>query len=127
MINIERIDHLVLTVSDIATTCAFYQRVLGMHVVTFGDNRQALAFGQQKINLHQVDHTFEPKAAQPTPGSADVCLITQTALPAVIAHLQSCGVTIIAGPVERDGALGALTSVYIRDPDLNLIELSVYT
>ena len=122
--KIERLDHLVLTVKDIAATCNFYERVLGMEVVTFGAGRKALAFGRQKINLHQAGQEFEPKAYRPTPGSADLCFITITPVEDVLAHLQHCGVIVIEGPVERTGAVGRLLSVYFRDPDLNLIEVS---
>lgn len=124
--RIERLDHLVLTVRDIAATCEFYARVLGMEVVTFGEGRRALAFGQQKFNLHEAGREFEPKADRPTPGSADLCLITQETLDAVIAHLAACDVPILEGPVRRTGALGPITSVYFRDPDANLIEVSNY-
>ena len=122
--RVERLDHLVLTVADIDASCAFYQRVLGMQVVTFGQGRKALAFGQQKINLHRLGAEFEPKALRPTPGSADLCLIVSTPLVEVMAHLQRCDVAIEEGPVPRTGATGALLSVYIRDPDRNLIELA---
>ena len=124
--RIERLDHLVLTVRDIAATCDFYSKVLGMEVVTFGAGRKALAFGQQKFNLHQAGREFEPKAEAPTPGSADLCLIAQGPLDAVIDHLRACGVPVLEGPVQRTGALGPITSVYFRDPDLNLIEVSTY-
>ncbi|GAB4368176.1 MAG: VOC family protein [Elainellaceae cyanobacterium] len=124
--QIDRLDHLVLTVRDIPTTCAFYAQALGMEVVTFGANRKALKFGQQKLNLHQAGQEFEPKAQQPTPGSTDLCFITDLPLPQVIAHLQSCGVAIEAGIVERTGAVGAISSIYIRDPDGNLLEISNY-
>jgi len=122
--RVERLDHLVLTVADIDASCAFYQRVLGMQVVTFGQGRKALAFGQQKINLHRLGAEFEPKALRPTPGSADLCLIVSTPLMEVMAHLQRCDVAIEEGPVPRTGATGPLLSVYIRDPDRNLIELA---
>lgn len=122
--RVERLDHLVLTVADIDASCAFYQRVLGMQVVTFGQGRKALAFGQQKINLHRHGAEFEPKALRPTPGSADLCLIVSTPLMEVMAHLQRCDVAIEEGPVPRTGATGPLLSVYIRDPDRNLIELA---
>jgi catechol 2,3-dioxygenase-like lactoylglutathione lyase family enzyme len=124
--HIERIDHLVLTVKDIPTTCDFYSRVLGMEVVTFGEGRKALAFGQSKINLHQQGREFEPKAAAPTPGSADLCLVTPARPQAVLAHLEACGVAVLDGPVRRTGALGPITSIYFRDPDANLIEVSSY-
>ncbi|HEY0602676.1 MAG TPA: VOC family protein [Herpetosiphonaceae bacterium] len=122
--QIERLDHLVLTVQDIERTCEFYRRVLGMDVVSFGGGRRALQFGAQKINLHQVGHEFDPRALHPTAGSGDLCLITATPLADVIAHLQSCSVTIEEGPVARTGALGPIRSVYLRDPDGNLIEIA---
>ena len=125
-ITIDRIDHLVLTVRSIESSCAFYSRVLGMDVVTFGAGRKALAFGAQKINLHQAGHEFEPKAAHPAPGSADICLIAATPLSEVIAHLARCEVSILEGPVRRTGATGPIRSVYFRDPDHNLIEVSSY-
>jgi catechol 2,3-dioxygenase-like lactoylglutathione lyase family enzyme len=126
MISIERLDHLVLTVKDISATCDFYSRILGMQVVTFGAERKAISFGRQKINLHQVGMEFEPKANKPTAGSADLCFITDAPLRDVVEHLRSCDVEIIEGPVKRTGAIGAIESVYFRDPDLNLIEVSVY-
>lgn len=127
MIALDRLDHLVLTVADINATCAFYQRVLGMEVRSFGpQGRKALHVGRQKINLHQHGQEFEPKATQPTPGSADLCFIAATPLEAVIAHLKACNVTIEEGPVDRSGATGPIRSVYIRDPDGNLIEISTY-
>jgi catechol 2,3-dioxygenase-like lactoylglutathione lyase family enzyme len=122
--HIDRIDHLVLTVHDIDATCAFYTRVLGMQAVTFEAGRTALAFGSQKINLHQAGHEFEPKALHPTSGSGDLCLITDLPLGEVIAHIQSCGVAIEEGPVQRSGAIGPIESIYLRDPDGNLIEIS---
>jgi catechol 2,3-dioxygenase-like lactoylglutathione lyase family enzyme len=124
--NIDRLDHLVLTVRDLELTCDFYTTVLGMTIVAFGDNRKALQFGQQKINLHQAGQEFEPKAAAPIPGSADLCFITSIPLEQVIAHLRACGIAIESGIVPRTGALGAMRSIYIRDPDGNLIELSNY-
>ncbi|MEZ4867795.1 MAG: VOC family protein [Caldilineaceae bacterium] len=126
MLEIERLDHLVLTVKSISVTCAFYSRVLGMEVVTFGVGRKALVFGRQKINLHEAGHEFEPKAARPTPGSADLCFITQRPVVEVMAHLRACSVAILEGPVPRTGALGPIKSVYFRDPDQNLIEIAVY-
>lgn len=124
--KIERIDHLVLTVRDIAATCDFYSGVLGMQVVTFGGDRKALQFGRQKINLHERGKEFEPKALQPTPGSGDLCFITEVPLPQVVDHVRSCGVQIIEGPVRRTGAVGPIESIYIRDPNGNLIEVSNY-
>lgn len=125
--KIDRIDHIVLTVKDIEAACDFYSEVLGMEIVTFGEGRTALAFGRQKINLHQAGKEFEPKAAAPAPGSADLCFITESPLVEVTEHLRSCGVEIIEGPVKRTGAVGPIESVYIRDPDLNLIEIAVYS
>ncbi|HEY6612202.1 MAG TPA: VOC family protein [Pseudomonas sp.] len=122
--QIARLDHLVLTVADIETTRDFYVRVLGMQAVTFAGGRSALAFGQQKINLHQAGREFEPKAERPTPGSADLCFIVSTPLEQVVTHLQGCGVPVVEGPVQRTGATGPILSVYLRDPDQNLIELS---
>jgi catechol 2,3-dioxygenase-like lactoylglutathione lyase family enzyme len=122
--HIDSLDHLVLTVADIDASCAYYQRVLGMEVLTFGAGRKALAFGQQKINLHQAGREFEPKAHQPTPGSADLCFLTSVPLAQVQAHLAAQGVTVSEGPVQRTGAQGPILSVYFRDPDFNLIEVS---
>lgn len=124
--RIDRLDHLVLTVADIDAAISFYTRVLGMEAVTFGAGRRALAFGTSKINLHEAGREFEPKAAHPTPGSADLCLITANPLDEIIADLEHHGVPIEEGPVSRTGATGPIRSVYIRDPDHNLIELSVY-
>jgi catechol 2,3-dioxygenase-like lactoylglutathione lyase family enzyme len=124
--NIDRIDHIVLTVRDIDATCTFYSRVLGMVVTTFGGGRKALVFGGQKINLHQAGREFEPKARAPTPGSADFCLISAIPLSQVIAHLTRCDVAIIEGPVPKTGARGPIQSVYFRDPDFNLVEVSTY-
>ena len=124
--NIERLDHLVLTVADIARTCEFYTRVLGMEVVTFGEGRTALRFGQQKITLHPADDIPGLVADKPTPGSGDLCFITKVALAEVTAHLEQCDVPIIAGPGPRAGAVGTIQSVYIRDPDQNLVEISNY-
>ena len=124
--RIDRIDHLVLTVRSIESSCAFYSRVLGMDVVTFGAGRTALAFGAQKINLHLAGHEFEPRAARPMPGSADICLISAIPLSEVVAHLATCEVPILEGPVRRTGATGPIQSVYFRDPDHNLIEVSTY-
>jgi catechol 2,3-dioxygenase-like lactoylglutathione lyase family enzyme len=124
--RLDRLDHLFLTVPDLDRTCAFYARVLGMQVVVFGTGRKALTFGKQKINLHLAGHEFEPKAARPVPGSSDLCFITTVPLSQAIAHLDECGVAIEEGPVDRTGALGPIQSVYIRDPDQNLIEISNY-
>ena len=124
--QISRIDHIVLTVADIDATCEFYSRALNMQVLSFGAGRIALSFGQQKINLHQAGKEFEPKAMRPTPGSADFCMITETPISQVMLHLQACGVDLLEGPVRRTGATGTLLSVYFRDPDSNLIEVSNY-
>jgi catechol 2,3-dioxygenase-like lactoylglutathione lyase family enzyme len=124
--EIDRIDHLVLTVADVEATVEFYRTVLGMAPVTFGAGRRALAFGRHKINLHQAGREFEPKARRPTPGSADLCLIAGTPLAEVRRQLDAHGVRVEEGPVERTGATGPITSVYFRDPDGNLIEVSNY-
>lgn len=124
--QIDRLDHLVLTVADIARACEFYTRVLGMEVVRFGEGRTALRFGRQKINLHPADKIPGLVADKPTPGSADLCFITTTPLAEVTAHLDACGVPVVAGPGPQAGAIGTIQSVYIRDPDQNLIEISNY-
>lgn len=124
--KIDSLDHLVFTVKDIDATCDFYAKALGMKVVTFGEGRKALSFGVQKINLHQVGNEFEPKAARPTAGSGDICLITSVPIAQVLAHLNACNIEIIEGPVKRTGAVGTLFSIYFRDPDLNLVEVSNY-
>ena len=124
--QINRLDHFVLTVRDIEATCDFYSRVLGMDVVTFGAGRKALRFGQQKINLHQAGQEFEPKAIKPMPGSGDLCFITDTPLDQVIKQLNDHGVEILEGPAPKTGATGPIESVYIRDPDGNLVEVSNY-
>jgi catechol 2,3-dioxygenase-like lactoylglutathione lyase family enzyme len=123
-VHIDRLDHLVLTVADLDATCAFYHRALGMEVVRFGNGRVALGFGRQKINLHALGREFEPKADRPTPGSADLCFITTVPLGEVVAHLNAEGIVVIEGPVRRTGAAGPLMSIYFRDPDRNLIEVS---
>lgn len=122
--KIDSLDHLVLTVKDIKTTADFYCQVLGMEVISVGGERQALSFGSQKINLHKHGHEFEPKAWRPVPGSADLCFLTSVPLAEVVNHISSCGVSVIEGPVQRTGALGPILSVYFRDPDMNLIEVS---
>ncbi len=124
--RVDRIDHFVLTVRSVETTCDFYSRVLGMEVEEFEGGRRALEFGRQKINLHQAGKEFEPKAEQPTPGSGDFCLITDVPLERVAEHIRSCGVEIIEGPVSRTGATGGISSIYLRDPDGNLVEVSNY-
>jgi catechol 2,3-dioxygenase-like lactoylglutathione lyase family enzyme len=121
---LEHLDHLVLTVANIDATIDFYTEVLGMDVIKV-DGRKALAFGIQRLNLHQRGHEFEPKAAHPTPGSADLCFLTTTSLETVVEYLKEQKVHIEAGPIERDGAIGKLRSIYLRDPDRNLIEISV--
>lgn len=126
MIAIDRIDHVVLTVFDLERTLDFYARVLGMQPVTFAGGRRGLAFGRQKLNLHQAGREFEPKALKPAPGTADLCFITETPMAEVLAHLASQGVVLVEGPVPRMGATGELNSVYIRDPDGNLVEVANY-
>lgn len=124
--HIDALDHLVLTVRDLQISTAFYTRVLGMEAVTFGGGRRALAFGSQKINLHEAGRELDPKAAVPTPGSADLCFVTTAAPAAILAHLEACGVQVLEGPVPRTGARGPIVSVYFRDPDGNLLEVSSY-
>lgn len=125
-ITLARIDHFVLTVRDIDATCRFYTRVLGMKVVRFGAGRIALQFGQHKINLHPVENAITLKAEHPAPGSADFCFIADTPIAEVAVHLKACGVAIVEGPSERAGALGPIMSVYVRDPDMNLVEIANY-
>lgn len=121
---IDQLDHLVLTVRDVEGTCDFYRRALGLEVVTFGAGRVALRFGRQKINLHQAGKELDPKAARPTPGSGDLCFITEEPLDAWQRRLTDAGVAVIEGPVRRTGALGPIDSLYLRDPDGNLLEIS---
>lgn len=124
--EVDHLDHLVLTVKDIPTSVEFYETVMGMQQMSFDEGRFALTFGNQKINLHQRGQGIEAKAAQVQTGSADLCFIIKTPVKDAIKHLQSQGVEIIEGPVRRTGALGKLTSTYFRDPDGNLIEVSNY-
>ena len=119
------IDHVVLTVEDVEASCAFYE-MLGAEIVTFGDDRTAVRLGEQKINLHPVDNDVDLVAAEPTPGGGDLCLLTDSPIAAVERHLDEHGVEIIEGPVERAGAVGPMTSVYVRDPDDNLVEIATY-
>lgn len=123
---IDRIDHVVLTVASIEATCAFYERALGFLRINTPGRPTALGFGAQKINLHEPGHMFEPRALHSVPGSADFCLISIGPLDAVRARLAAAGVVPELGPVRRNGALGPMMSVYFRDPDQNLIEVSVY-
>lgn len=134
MLTVRRFDHLVLTCRNVKATIRFYTEVLGMREVTFGAGRKALTFGRQKLNLHPLGQaasggtgSVAALAAHPTPGSTDVCLIVAEPIEAVLAHLAVCGIPIEEGPVTRTGALGPIESVYVRDPDGNLIELSRYT
>ena len=122
--EIQQIDHLILTVGNIAVTCGFYSQVLGMEVIVFADDRKAPRFGQQKINLHEQGKEFEPKALVPTPGSADLCFLAHVPLAEIIQHMRSCGAQIIEGPARRTGAIGPIESIYIHDPDGNLLEIS---
>ncbi|MFA7570777.1 MAG: VOC family protein [Sulfurimonadaceae bacterium] len=124
--QIKSLDHLVLTVKDIAKTVEFYTMVLGMQKEIFKQNRVALKFGLQKINLHQLGAEFEPKAYNVKEGSADLCFITQTSVTDFKAHIESLGVKVIEGPVKRTGAVGEINSIYVRDPDGNLIEIANY-
>jgi catechol 2,3-dioxygenase-like lactoylglutathione lyase family enzyme len=124
--KIDRLDHLVLTVKDLEATCKFYSTVLGMEIVSFGSGRRALSFGNQKFNVHELGNEYLPHAEHPTPGSADLCFVSAVPLSSVIHHLHACAVSVVEGPVERTGATGKIRSVYIRDPDQNLIEISEY-
>lgn len=127
MITIASLDHLVLTVASIERTTAFYAKILGMTPQRFtsgGIERHALTFGRQKFNLHQADRVVDENVRHATPGSADICLLTDTPIGDVVNHLQACGVSIITGPVRRTGAVHPLMSVYFHDPDENLIEVS---
>lgn len=128
MPELSSLDHLVLTVADVNQTVAFYEQVLGMKVEVFhpsdGSVRTALSFGMQKINLHPAAKPFEPKAAAPTSGSADLCFLSKTPLTEWQAHFEAEGVDVLEGPIQRTGAMGPIMSLYIRDPDGNLIEVS---
>lgn len=123
---IDRIDHLVLTVRSVDATCDFYTACLGMARVDTDDRPTALHFASQKINVHQADHTFDPKARNPKPGSADFCLVSAVPLDEVMSILARHGVSLELGPVQRHGACGTMESIYFRDPDGNLIEVSRY-
>lgn len=124
--RILRIDHLVLTVRDIARTIDFYTRVLGMEEVAFGEGRQALRFGEQKINLHAADRPVDPNVRHATPGSADFCLVVGGDIEEVTSEVRSAGVPVVLGPVMRTGALGPMRSIYFYDPDENLVEVASY-
>ncbi len=124
-INMDSIDHLVLTVANIDISVDFYTEVLGMELFTV-NGRKSLAFGEQMIKLQQRGHEVSPKAAHPTSGSGDICFITSTPLDEVIGFLNEQKVHIEEGPVERIGAMGTMRSIYIRDPDKNLVEISNY-
>jgi catechol 2,3-dioxygenase-like lactoylglutathione lyase family enzyme len=124
-ILVNSLDHLVLTVANVDITVDFYTEVLGMELSTV-DGRKALCFGEQMIQLQQRGHEVSPKASHPTAGSGDICLITSTPLDEVIQHLKEQKVHIEEGPVERNGAMGKMRSIYVRDPDKNLVEISNY-
>jgi catechol 2,3-dioxygenase-like lactoylglutathione lyase family enzyme len=126
VVQVESIDHLVLTVKDVDITVNFYTSVMGMRSVVFGQGRIALSFGNQKINLHQLGDEFEPKAGSVVPGSADLCFIINQPVSEAVARLKACNVPVIEGPVTRTGAMGTIISAYFRDPDGNLIEVSNY-
>ncbi|AIC11534.1 VOC family protein [Xylella fastidiosa] len=120
------IDHIVITTRDIKVCSDFYTRILGMELIHFGDNRIAFKFGQQKINVHEYGKEIEPKAHLPVPGSLDICLISSYSIDEIKKVLEKNDIVIVDGPVSRTGACGAITSLYLRDPDLNLIEISNY-
>ncbi|MDF5721277.1 MAG: VOC family protein [Rhizonema sp. PD37] len=124
--EINRLDHLVLTVADIEATCSFYEKILGLRVVTFGEGHKALAFGNQKINLHEHGNEIKPNAKNADTGTGDLCLIADTPLTDVIVHLIQCGIQLESDIIERTGATGKIRSIYIRDPDGNLLEISNY-
>ncbi len=125
-IVLDRLDHLVITARDVAATCRVYEAALGMRREDFGAGRVALHFGRQKINVHPYPSPVEIVAQDPRPGTADLCFIAETPIEAVAAHLESLGIEIEMGPIERTGAQGRLISIYCRDPDGNLIEVSNY-
>ena len=124
--RVEALDHLVLTVADVEASTIFYSRVLGMQKVIFGAGRVAMQFGRQKINLHPANAPLQPHALRPIAGSADLCFVSDIGLPDWIRHLSLCNVALEAGPIERTGALGPMTSIYFRDLDGNLIEIAHY-
>lgn len=124
--EIARLDHLVLTVADIDRTCEFYENILGMRRMRFGDGRTALRFGNQKLNLHQLGNEIFPNARNAGVGTADLCFIAATPIEDVVATLEANNIEIELGPAPKDGAIGPIRSVYIRDPDANLIEISNY-
>ena len=126
ILKIKSIDHIVLTVKDINKSLYFYETILGLKKEIFNQNRIALTFGNQKLNLHEYKHEINPHALLPTPGSIDLCFITDTNINESIQYIQSKGITIIEGPIQRTGASGAITSFYINDPDGNLIEIAQY-
>jgi catechol 2,3-dioxygenase-like lactoylglutathione lyase family enzyme len=121
---VTRIDHFVLTCANVDATIDFYTRALGMRAETFAGGRRALSFGSQKINLHQAGAEFEPKARVATAGAGDFCLLSDVPVAEIAAHLEAEGVEIIEGPVAKTGATGPLVSIYFRDPDGNLVEVS---
>lgn len=124
--RVSHLDHLVLTTHDLRSCIEFYSGVLGMEVVRFGAERIAFKFGQQKINIHEYGKEIDPRAHLPVPGSLDLCFIIKGTIAEILAHLDTHGIAVAQGPVRRTGACGMIESVYLRDPDLNLIELSVY-
>ncbi len=124
--KITSLDHFVLTVTDLEAACRFYHEVLGLEILTSAEGRKALKIGNRKINLHPLDSGFEPKAAKPSPGSADFCLLTEEPLASIINDLQRSGLEIELGPVPRQGASGPMLSIYLRDPDGNLLEIAEY-
>jgi len=125
-LQIDRLDHIVITAFDVDRTIDFYSKVMGMEPITFAGEVTSMHFGRQKINLHQAGREFEPKALKPAPGTIDLCFIATTPLAEVIENVKACGVAIVEGPVPKTGALGPMQSVYLRDPDGNLIEISNY-
>jgi len=122
--QIDSLDHLVLTVADVEATCNFYSTALGMQVISFEGGRKALRFGDQKINLHQLGREFEPKARNPRAGSGDLCFLSSQPVAEFAEHLRRLDIALLDGPVERTGATGKILSIYLRDPDENLIEIA---
>lgn len=126
MITVEHIDHILMTVASVKRTSKFYNEKLGMEVITFADNRKALKFGKHIIKLHPLGHEIEPKARNTHPGSADICLITNTPIHTVRQELIAKGIVLISDVVVRTGAKGNINSIYFHDPDGNLLEISNY-
>ncbi len=122
--KVHSIDHIVMTVKSIEKSCKFYQECLGLEIITFQNDRKALKCGNQKINLHEIGHEFDPKAKNASKGTVDICLIVENPIAEIVKDFEKKGVEIIEGPIKRTGATHKLLSIYVFDPDGNLIELS---